>query len=155
MKVLSSLAISAFLILAGSGASAQVIDDDTKCEAIESLSQAPLTGSWKLKETAGYIEVTMRALDRLHGQRGKTEIFPQMTVEARSSLVQAVMSRCHSRLAITVADTAIETYEAARSASPDLNKIAQKPSRFRYSRTAAPRQPQPAGSTGQPVENEL
>jgi hypothetical protein len=142
MKVLSSLAISAFLMFAGSGASAQAIDDDTKCGAIEAFIQAPSHGYRNVKVAAGYIEETMRALDRLHGQRGKTEIFPQMNEEGRSSLVQAVISRCHSRQAITVADTAIETYETARAArlGLDSNKVAQNPARTRYSRTDAPRQ---------------
>ncbi len=142
MKVLSSLAISAFLMFSGSGASAQAIDDDTKCGAIEAFIQAPSHGYRNVKLAADYIEETMRAVDRLHGQRGKTEIFPQMNEESRSSLVQAVISRCHSRQAITVADTAIETYETARAAGLglDTNKTAQNVGRKRYSRTDAPRQ---------------
>ncbi len=157
MKVLSSLAVSAFLMFAGSGASAQAIDDDTKCEAIEALAQAPSPAGGKVKEATGYIEETMRALDRLHGQRGKTEIFPQMTKQGRSSLVRSVISRCHNRQAITVADTAIETYEAVRAARLGLalSKAAQKPARTRYSRTAAPRQSPASDTTGKRVQNEI
>ncbi len=142
MKVLSSLAISAFLMFAGSGASAQAIDDDTKCGAFEAFIQVPSHGYRNVKVAAGYIEETMRALDRLHGQRGKTEIFPQMNKEGRYSLVVAVISGCHSRHAITVADIAIEAYETARAAGLglDSNKTAQMPVRTRYSRTAAPGQ---------------
>ncbi len=144
MKVLKSLAVSTLLMFAAPCAFAQGIDDDTKCEALEALSQAPSGGGGRLKEAAGYIQETMRALDRLHGHKGKAEILTQMTDDGRSSLVQTVVSHCHERQAVTIADTAIETYEAARA---DLSlgsaKSARQPVRNRYSRIAAQRQPRP------------
>jgi hypothetical protein len=157
MKALRSLAVSALLMFAGSGASAQVIDDDTKCEALVALTQASSPSGTKAKEAAGYIEETMRALDRLHGQRGRAEIFPQMTEDDRSSLVQTVIVRCHYRLAITVADTAIETYEAVRAegAGLGLNMTAREPAGTRNSRTATARQAPASDTTGQYDWNEL
>ena len=96
MKLLRSLAVSALLMFAGSGAFAQTIDDDTKCETLVAITQASSPSGKKAKEATAYIEETMRGLDRLHGQRGKAEIFPQMTEDDRSSLVQTVIMRCHT-----------------------------------------------------------
>lgn len=143
MKALKTLAVSALLMSAGCGAYAQTFDEDSKCEAVAAIIQDPSSTDQAVKEISGYIEQTMLAVDRLHGQRGKREIFPQLTEDGRSTLVQAVMVRCQSRQAITIADTAIETYEAFRATAPDpsSNKAAQKPVPARYSRTAAPRQP--------------
>ncbi len=139
MKLLRSLAVSALLTFAGSGAFAQAVDDDTKCETLVAITQASSPSGKKAKQATVYIEETMLALDRLHGQRGKAEIFPQMTEYDRSSLVQTVIMRCHSRKAITVADTAIETYEAVRAAGAGLglNMAAQKPAGNQHSRVAA------------------
>ncbi len=133
----------ALLMSAGAGAFAQAIDDDTKCEALEAFSEGPFPGDAMTNAAAGYIEETMRALDRLHGRNGRVEIFLRMTEEGRTSLVQTVISRCHRRQAITVADTAIETYQAARAVGPSFghHRAAQKPARTRYSLTAAPHQP--------------
>ncbi|MGO9486292.1 MAG: hypothetical protein ACLPX9_17235 [Rhodomicrobium sp.] len=157
MKVLRSLAVSALLMFAGSGAFAQIVDDDTKCEVLESLGKAPSPGYRKIAEAASYIEETMRALDRLHGRKGKAEILPQMTQDGRSLLVQAVISRCHSRQAITIADTAIETYETVRAAGSVhvLDQTAQKPAWSRHSQTATPRRVPVSDSTGQHVQNKL
>jgi hypothetical protein len=157
MNVLRSLAVSALLMFAGSGAYAQVLDDDTKCEALVALTQASSPSGSKAKEAAGYIEGTMRALDRLHGQRGRAEIFPQMTEDDRSALVQTVIMRCHERLAITVADTAIETYEAVRAegAGLGLNMTAREPAGPQYSRSATARQLPASDATGLQAEHEL
>jgi hypothetical protein len=144
-------------MFAGPGASAQVIDDDTKCEALVALTQASSPSGPKAKEAAGYIEETMRALDRLHGQRGKAEIFPQMTEDDRASLVKTVIVRCHYRQAITVADTAIETYEEVRTkgAGLGLDMTAQNPAETRNARTATARQAPASGVAGQYGWNEL
>ena len=157
MKALRSLAVSALLMFAGSGASAQVIDDDTKCEALVALTQSSSPSGTKAKEAASYIEETMRGLDRLHGQRGRAEIFPQMTEDDRSSLVQTVIARCHYHLTITVADTAIETYEAVRAegAGLGLNMTAREPDGPEYSRSARARQAPASDATGFQAEHEL
>ncbi len=157
MKVLKSLAVSALLTFAGSGAFAQTIDDDTKCGALVALTQESSSGETKAKEAARYIEETMRALDRLHGQRGKAEILPRMPEEARSSLVQTVMIRCHDRQTITVADTAIETYEAMRAAGTGLglDRSAQVTVRTKQSRAAMPRQLRASNAGSQLAWHEL
>jgi hypothetical protein len=157
MKVLRTLAASVLLTFAGSGAFAQNIDDDTKCGTLVTFTQDSSSGETKAKEAARYIEETMRALDRLHAQRGKVEIIPHMTEEGRSSLVQAVVNRCHERQAITVADIAIETYEAVRAAGAGLGlkRTSQVPARTRYSQTATPRQLSDAGAGSQDVWHEL
>ncbi len=157
MKLLKSLAVSVLLTFAGSGAIAQTIDDDTKCGALVALTQDSSEGETKAKEAARYIEETMRALDRLHGQRGNAEILPQMPEEGRSSLVQTVVMRCHDRQAITVADTAIETYEAVRSAGAGLglNRTSHNTARTRHSLAAVPRQLSASGGGSQGIWHEL
>jgi hypothetical protein len=157
MKVLRSLAASALLAFAGSGAFAQAMDDDTRCGTLVALTQDSSTGEAKAKEAARYIEETMRALDRLHGQRGKQEIFPQMTEESRSSLVQTVMMRCHDRQAVTVADTAIETYQAVRNAKAALGLYgtARNTAWTRHSRADTPRRYSASRAGGQPAWHEL
>jgi hypothetical protein len=157
MKVLRSLAISALLTFAGSGAFAQTIDDDTKCGVLVAVTRDSSTGETAAKEAARYIEETMRAIDRLHGQGGKAEILPQMTEESRSSLVQTVMMRCHDRQAVTVADTAIETYEAVRSAGAEfgLDRSAKVTVRTKHSRAATPRRSSASSVRGQFAWHEL
>ena len=122
------------LTLSGSAVSAQVMDDDTKCGAIASLFEAPSPDRQRVKEVVNYIIETMQAVDRLHGRSGKFEIFPSMTEDARSSLALIVSDRCRNRSSLTVADIAIETYEALRAIKPStsLNKpvsAKRKPSR--------------------------
>jgi hypothetical protein len=157
MNVLKSLAVSALLMFAGSAASAQVIDDDTKCETLLALTQASSPSGTKAKEVAGYIEETMRAVDRLHGQRGRAEIFPQMTEDDRSALVQTVIMRCHYRAAITVADTAIETYESVRAEASGLglNMTARETDAPQYSRSATARHLPASDAIGFQAEHEL
>lgn len=157
MKMLRTLAASVLLTFAGSSAFAQNIDDDTKCGTLVAFTQDSSSGETKAKEAARYIEETMRALDRLHAQQGKAEIIPRMTEEGRSSLVQAVVIRCHERHAITVADTAVETYEAVRAGGGGVgpNKTSQVQAWTRYSQTAAPRQLSEADAGSQDAWHEL
>ncbi len=120
MRVLTSIIASAVLASSGFNVLAQVIDDDTKCAAIENIIQNPSPDKQKVTEVVGYIVETMRALDRLHGLKGKTEIFPQLTEDGQSALAFLVTDRCRTRGSLTVADTAIETYEAMRAIKPRL-----------------------------------
>jgi hypothetical protein len=124
MRVLRSIIPCAVLAFSGSNAIAQVIDDDTKCAAIENIIQ---TASPDRQKVVNYIVETMRALDRVHGLKGKIEIFPQLTEDGRSALALIVTDRCRTRGSLTVADTAIETYEAIRAIKPSL--VQSKPLR--------------------------
>jgi hypothetical protein len=157
MNVLKSLAVSALLMFAGSGASAQVIDDDTQCQSLVTLIQASPPSGTKARDAAAYIEETMRAVDRLHGQRGRAEIFPQMTEDDRSALVQTVIMRCHYHATITVADTAIETYESVRAEGTGLglNMTAREPDAPLHSRSATARQLPASDAIGFQAEHEL
>ena len=142
--VLRGLIVCTALAFIGSGAFAQVTNDDTKCETIEKIINAPSPDKERVKEVLEYIIQTMRALDRLHGLKGKTEIFPKMAEETRSAMALVVADRCRSYSGLTVADTAIETYEAFRivKASLSLSKPGRKwaPGRVtrRYSSASVP-----------------
>jgi hypothetical protein len=126
--VLRGLIVCTALAFIGSGAFAQIIDDDTKCKTIEKIIYTPSPDKERVKEVLEYIIQTMRALDRLHGLKGKTEIFPKMTEDSRSAMALVVADRCRSYSGLTVADTAIETYETFRAvkASLGLSKPGRK-----------------------------
>lgn len=113
MRVLRSIIACAVFVSSGSHLFAQVVDDDTKCAVIESITQTSAPD--QQKEVVTYIVETMRALDRVHGRHGKTEILPQLTEDGRSALALLVTDRCRTQGSLTVADTAIETYEAIRA----------------------------------------
>ena len=81
---------------------------------------APSPDQRKVKEILDFGLQTMQAVDRLHGLKGQIEIFPQMSEDMRSSVALFVANRCRSREAITLADTAIETYEAIRNHPKEL-----------------------------------
>ncbi len=118
MSVLIGIIAYAVLAFFGTHAFAQVIDDDTKCASIDNIVQTTSPDQQKVKEIVDYIVETMRALDRVHGRNGKLEIFPQLTEDGRSALALIVTDRCRTRGSLTVADTAIETYEAIRATKP-------------------------------------
>ncbi len=128
MRVLTGIISCAILASSGANAFTQVIDDDTKCAAIENIIQTSSPDKEKVKEVVDYIVETMRALDRVHARKGKTEIFPQLTEDGRSALALIVTDRCRIQGSLTVADTAIETYEAIRAAKPSFvqSKLLQK-----------------------------
>ncbi len=129
MTVLIRIIACAVLAFSGPSAFAQIVDDDTKCAAIENIIQNPSPDKQKVKEVAEYIVETMRALDHVYGLRGKAEIFPQLTVDGQSALALLVTDRCRTRGSLTIADTAIETYEAIRAIKPSL--VQSKPPRRR------------------------
>ncbi len=126
MSVLKSLAVSLFLVPASLGAHAESVDQDTPCAAIVQIVEAPSPDGRRIKEILDYTLETMQAVDRLHGIRGQAEIFPQMPPENRTSLALIAVSRCRGRPAVSLADTAIETYEAIRSKRASLGLGAQR-----------------------------
>jgi len=93
-----------------------------------------------------YIVETMRALDRVHGRNGKIEIFPQLTEDGRSTLALIVTDRRRTRGSLTVADTAIETYEAIRATKPSF--VQSKPAR-KLAHSHIPRQHSQASAPDQ------
>jgi hypothetical protein len=115
MRVLKSLIVCTAFIFSGSEASAQTIDDDTKCATIELIMYAPSPDKQKVRGVLDYTLQTMQAVDRTHRLRGHIEIFPQMTGDGRTSVALIAVNRCRSHASITLADTAIETYEAIRT----------------------------------------
>ncbi len=145
MRVLKSLIASTAFILIGSGALAQNIDEDTKCGTIEKIMDAPSPDKQRVREVLSYILQTMQALDRVHGLRSKTEILSHMTVDGRSLVALAVTDRCRSHGGLTLADTAVETYEAIRAMHAGLGlnepqrKWAQRPIAHRRVRVVVSR----------------
>ena len=115
MYVLKCFIASTAMLLTGSGAYTQSLDDDTTCGAIVKIIDAPSPDQQKVKEVLDYTLEIMKAVDRLHQVRGQAAIFPQMSKEGRSSVALTVTERCRSREAISLADTAIETYEGIRT----------------------------------------
>jgi hypothetical protein len=113
------VASTAFLF-AVTGVSAQSVDEDTSCGAVVKVMTAPSPDQLKAKEILGFALQTMQAVDRLHRLRGQTEIFPQMSEGLQSSIALFVAQRCHNREGLTLADTAIETYEAIRRHPKEL-----------------------------------
>ena len=111
---------SAAFLFAVTGVSAQSVDEDTSCGAVVKVMAAPSPDQRKVKEILDFALQTMQAVDRLHRLRGQTEIFPQMSEALRSSIALFVAQRCHSREDLTLADTAIETYEAIRRHPKEL-----------------------------------
>lgn len=126
MSVFKSLVVSLAFIPAGLAAHAENIDQDTPCAAIVQIVEAPSPDGQKIKEVLDYTLQTMQAVDRLHGLRGQAEIFSQMPVENRTSLALVAVSRCRGRPAVSLTDTAIETYEAIRSKRASLGLGAQR-----------------------------
>ncbi len=139
MNVLKCCITSILLLLAGSAAYAQSLDDDTTCGAIVKVMDAPSPDKQKVKEILDYTLEIMKAVDRLHQLRGQIEIFQQMSREGRSSVALMVTERCRSREAITLADTAIETYEAIRTTRTVLGLNGER--RKRAHRTLSPHRP--------------
>jgi hypothetical protein len=80
----------------------------------------------ELKGILSFALQTMQALDRLHGLKGQIEIFPQMSEDLRSSIALFVAHRCRGREGLTLADTAIETYEAIRTRARKSLALADK-----------------------------
>ncbi|MGA7330066.1 MAG: hypothetical protein WBX25_37670 [Rhodomicrobium sp.] len=115
MSILRCFVASVAALLAGSSVYAQSLDDDTTCGVIVRVVSAPSPDKQKVKEVLDYTLEVMKGVDRLHRLRGQTELFPQMSKEGRSSVALTATERCRSREAITLADTAIETYEAMRT----------------------------------------
>ncbi len=133
MKILKGLiACTAFMLIVP-GAFAQTIDEDTKCGTVEKIMESPSLDKQRVREVVNYILQTMQAVDRVHALKGKNEILTQMTGEGRSSVALIVTDRCHSHRDLTLADTAVETYEAIRAMraslalSQPLPKLAQAP----------------------------
>jgi hypothetical protein len=136
MNVLRCVIASTAMFLTGSGVYAQSIDDDTACGAIVKIIDVPSPDKQKVKEVLDYSLEIMKAVDRLHQLRGQIQIFPQMSMGGRTSVALMVAERCRGREAITLADTAIETYEAIRSMRIILgvNGERRKPARRSISR---------------------
>jgi hypothetical protein len=120
MSVLRCLVASTAFAFAGTGAFAQSLDEDTSCGAVVKVMTAPSPDQQKVKEILDFALQTVQAVDRLHRLRGQMEIFPQMSEDMRSGVALFVAYRCASREGITLADTAIETYEAIRNHPKEL-----------------------------------
>ncbi len=153
MGIFKYIIFSTVLLLSGSGASAQSLDEDTACGAIVNILEAPSLDEQRVKEVLDYTLQIMQAVDRLHGLRGQIEIFPQISKEGRSFVALIVTERCRNRETITLADTAIETYEAIRTlrTSLGLNRERRKSARRMLSshRSAA----KGLGATGASAES--
>jgi hypothetical protein len=131
MSVLRCLVAFTAFAFAGTDAFAQSLDEDTSCRAVVEVMTAPSPDQQKIKEILDFSLQTMQAVDRLHRLKGQIEIFPQMSEEVQSSLALIVTHRCSSREGLTLADTAIETYEAIRTLRRNLalsDKDESKPS---------------------------
>lgn len=128
MSILKCLVAGISLIPAASAALAHSIDQDTPCEAIVKILEAPALDQQRVKEVLDYTLETMQGVDHLHRLKGQIEIFPQMSEDGRVSLALIAIRRCQDRPAVPLADTAIETYEAIRGkrASLGLNGQQQK-----------------------------
>jgi hypothetical protein len=120
VSILRALIAFAAFVFAGTGAFAQTIDEDTSCRAVAEVMTAPSPDPQKVKEILDFSLRTMQAVDRLHRLKGQIEIFPQMPEDLRSSVALFVSHRCRSREGLTLADTAIETYEAIRNHAKEL-----------------------------------
>jgi hypothetical protein len=114
------LVVFTVCIFSGTGAFGQSLDEDTSCGAVVKIMTAPSPDQQKVREISDFTLQTMQAVDRLHRLKGQTEIFPQMSEDLRSSIALFVAHRCTGREGITLADTAIETYEAIRSHPKEL-----------------------------------
>src|SRR5262249_43380707 len=108
------LVASTVFAFAGMGAFAQSLDEDTDCGAVVKVMAAPSPDQQKVKEILDFALQTMQAVDRLHRLKGEIEIFPQKSDDLRSRFALFVVQQCRSREGLTLADTAIETYEAIR-----------------------------------------
>jgi hypothetical protein len=131
MSVLRYLVALAAFVFTGTGAFAQNLDEDTSCGDVVKVMTAPSSDQQKVKEVLDFALQTMQGVDRLHRLKGQIEIFPQMSGDMRSSLALFVAHRCRSREEVTLADTAIETYEAIRNHAKKLalaNRDESKPS---------------------------
>jgi hypothetical protein len=95
-------------------ARANSLDDDTSCGAIAALLNGE-DGKEKLPEVVSYILGIGAALDRAQALRGKPQILSRMTEEGRFAMALVVVDRCQARPELTVADTAVQTYEAVRT----------------------------------------
>jgi hypothetical protein len=126
MRVIKRLIVCTGFIFTGSEAFAQVIDEDTKCGTVEAIMSAPSPDNQKVREILDFTLQTIQALDRSHRLRRQIEILPQMTVDGRTSVALIVADRCRSRTGITLADTAVETYEAIRTMRTSLGLNAQR-----------------------------
>jgi DNA-binding FrmR family transcriptional regulator len=121
MSVLRCLVSATVFAFAGTGAFAQSLDEDTSCGAVVKVMTAASPDQQKVKEILNFALQTMQAVDRLHRLKGQIEIFPQMPEDMRSSIALFVAHRCSSREGLTLADTAIETYEAIRTRANELS----------------------------------
>ncbi len=128
MHVLRCFIASVAALSAASFVCAQSLNDDTTCGAILKIIDAPSPDKQKVKEVMDYTLEIMTAVDRLHQQRGQTELVPQMSKEGRSSAASMATGRCRNSESITLADTAIQTYETIRTLRTILgpNKEARK-----------------------------
>jgi hypothetical protein len=115
MRLLRWLVAATAFVFAGTGAFSQSLDQDITCEAVVKVMAAPSPDQQKVKQILDLALQTMEAVDRLHRQKGQIGIFPQMCEEGRSSVALIVVQRCRSREGLTLADTAIEAYEAIRT----------------------------------------
>jgi|SRR5271166_6193388 len=139
MKVLPRL-FACFVVLSpfAGQATAQSIDDDTKCRAVNAMMAASIASNGKSADIVTYIEKIMKDLDRAHGLRGKAEIFPQMTANGQSAVALVAIDRCRTHPDLTLADTAVETYEAVRAMQASLGMKKFNP---KLARSEASRQP--------------
>ncbi|MGA7323240.1 MAG: hypothetical protein WBX25_01860 [Rhodomicrobium sp.] len=120
MRILKYVVVSTVLLLATSHAYAQSLDDDTACGTVVNILEAPFPDKQRVKEVLDYTLQIMQAVDRLHGLKRQMEIFPQISKEGRSFVALIVTERCRSQHGLTLADTAIQTYEAIRTLRTSL-----------------------------------
>lgn len=120
MRLLAILMAGTVFLSVKSETIAQSLDEDTKCGMIETIVYAPAPDKREVQQILNYTLETMQAIDRLHRLRGQTAIFPQMTDEGRTALALVVANRCRSHAGLTLADTAIEIYEAIRTMRTSL-----------------------------------
>jgi DNA-binding FrmR family transcriptional regulator len=120
MSILRCLFAFTVFVFAGTDAFAQSLDEDTSCGAVVEVLAAPSPDQQKVKEILDFALQTMQAVDRLHRLKGQLEILSQMSEEMRSAVALFVTDRCRSREGLTLADTAIETYEGLRTRAKEL-----------------------------------
>jgi hypothetical protein len=120
MRVLRLAVAATAFAFAGTGAFAESLDQDVTCEAVIKVMASPLPDQQKVKDILDFTLQTMEAVDRLHREKGQVGIFSQMCEEGRSSVALIVAQRCRSREGLTLADTAVETYEAIRTMRASL-----------------------------------